>query len=297
MQDVRDEIASANGLRLHYREWNADATGGDLLLLHGLASTSHIWDLVAPDLPRELRILALDQRGHGESEQPDSGYDFPTIVDDLVGFLAAVGAGRPPVLVGHSWGASVVLAYAAAHSGQVAGVVLVDGGLSSPGERWSWDQTVERLTPPAIDGMRWTDLRDRMRSRAIPGDDPRIEAVMRSLFHVDEDGRIRRRFRVPNHMQVVRALWEHRPLEDLRLVTCPVLALPARQESDDPSWSAAKTQAAERAQQTHADLRVHWFEDTIHDVPLQRPVELAAEIRAFARALLDPADVGQPSGR
>ena len=295
MDAVRDEFVTVEGLRLHYRCWNADASAGDLVLVHGLASDGRIWDLVAPELPRDLRVLALDQRGHGESEQPETGYDFASVVGDLAAFLDAVGASTRPVLVGHSWGASVVLAYAAAHPGAAAGIVLVDGGLSSPGERWSWEQTVERLTPPSIDGVAWRDLWARMQSRAIPGDDPRVELVMRSLFHVDADGRVRRRFRIPNHMQVVRALWEHRPLDDLRRVTCPVLALPARRDGDDATWRDAKAAATERALQAHPDLRVRWFEDTIHDVPLQRPSDLAAEIGTFTLRLLESGRASAPA--
>ncbi len=296
MNAVRDAFVSANGLRLHYRLWNEDAVAGEVVLLHGLASTSHIWDLVAAELPPELRVLALDQRGHGESEQPDSGYDFATVVADLAGFIGAVGHQRAPILVGHSWGASVVLAYAAAYPDGAAGVVLVDGGLGSPGERWTWEQTVEHLTPPSIDGMFWSDLWKRMRSREIPGDDPGVEGAMRSLFHVDAEGRIRRRFRIPNHMQVVRALWEHRPIEDLQRVTCPVLALPAR-KGDDAGWSSAKLAAAERAAEVHPDFRLRWFEDTIHDVPLQRPAELAAEISSFVRGVVACAPTGRSASR
>ena len=270
-----------DGLRLHFQEWGSDdgPRPTTVVLVHGLGSTSHIWDLVGPQLAeRSLRVLALDQRGHGESGQPDTGYDFPTIVADLAGFLDAVGVDGPAVLVGHSWGASVVLHFAVAHPDRAAAIALVDGGTSSPGERWTWDEAETRLRPPDLDGITWSDLHVRMSRNNGAYVDPRAEAVGRSLFHIDADGRVTRRFRIPNHMQVVRALWEQRPAELLPQVRCPVLVLPARQSTETADLSSAKAAAAERVLRVHPNARVRWFENTVHDVPLQRPDELTAEL-------------------
>ena len=59
-----------------------------------------------------MRFVALDQRSHGESDQPDTGYDFRSVVDDLTAFIDGIGLTQPSVLVGHSWGASLVLHFA-----------------------------------------------------------------------------------------------------------------------------------------------------------------------------------------
>ena len=282
------------GLRLHFQEWGAGRAAGTVVLVHGLGSSSHIWDLTGPLLAQQsLRVVALDQRGHGESEQPASGYDFPSVVADLAGFMDATGIVEPAVVVGHSWGASVVLHFAVAHPNRTAGLVLVDGGTASPGERWTWAQTEQRLTPPDIDGQLWSDLHRRITSDNPAYVDPRAESVGRSLFNVDAEGRVSRRFRIPNHMQVVRALWEQRPAELLPRVTCPVLILPARQSSDAPEWRTSKVASVERALELQPRARVHWFEDTVHDVPLQRPEELADELQVFAQTVL-AARAGSP---
>ena len=217
---------------------------------------------------------------------PAAGYDFTSIVADLAGFLDGVGIDAPTVLVGHSWGASVVLHFGVAHPDRTAGIVLVDGGTASPGERWTWEETESRLTPPDIDGLLWSELHRRMTSDNPAYVDPRAEAVGRSLFNVDADGRILRRFRISNHMQVVRALWEQRPAELLPRIKCPLLILPARQSSDAPEWRSSKVASVERALELQPQARVHWFEDTVHDVPLQRPAELARELQAFAQLCL-----------
>jgi pimeloyl-ACP methyl ester carboxylesterase len=284
---VTDGFVDIGTLRLHYQEWGPPTAPGTVVLVHGVGSSCHIWDLTAPLLAdQSLRVLALDQRGHGESDQPASGYDFPTVVADLAGFVDAVGIDQPCVLVGHSWGASVVLHYGVAHPDRTAGVVMVDGGTSSPGERMTWAETEARLTPPEIDGLLWTDLYGRIAKNNGAYVDPRVETVGRSLFHVDADGLVSRRFRIPNHMQVVRALWEQRPAELLPKLSCPVLILPARQSSDAGDWLASKAATIQRALELQPAARVRWFEDTVHDVPLQRPEELAAELGAFVSEVL-----------
>lgn len=284
---MSDGFVKVRALRLHYQEWGQPSGPGTVVLVHGVGSSSHIWDLTGPLLAeRSLRVLALDQRGHGESDQPDSGYDFTSVVGDLAGFIEALGIGEAAVLVGHSWGASVVLHYGVAHPDRTAGVVLVDGGTASPGERWTWAETESRLTPPDIDGLLWSDLHGRMARNNGAYVDPRVEAVGRSLFHVDADGRVSRRFRIPNHMQVVRALWEQRPAELLEVLKCPLLILPARQSSDAPEWLASKAASVQRALELQPSARVRWFEDTVHDVPLQRPEQLADELQAFAQQVL-----------
>jgi pimeloyl-ACP methyl ester carboxylesterase len=284
---MSDGWVTVHGLRLHHQEWLPleQPSQPTLVLVHGLSSNCHIWDLVAPTLATRHRVLALDQRGHGESDQPESGYDFPSIVTDLAGFLDEVDAQGPLVLVGHSWGASVVLHFAVEHPESIAGLVLVDGGTSSPGERMSWDETLARLTPPEIDGLRWEDLRQRMTNNNGAYRDPRAEAVGRSLFHIDSDGRISRRLKIPNHLRILRSLWEQRPAELLPLLQCPVLLLPARQSSDQPEWQSNKKSAIERALAIQARSRVRWFEDTVHDIPLHRPDELAEELLTFAAQL------------
>jgi pimeloyl-ACP methyl ester carboxylesterase len=282
---MTDGFVEANGLRLHYQAWGPERAAGSVVLVHGVGSSSHIWDLTGPLLADQsaLRVVAPDQRGHGESDQPDSGYDFPSIVADLAGFLDSLGIDAPTVLVGHSWGASVVLHFGVTHPDRTAGIVLVDGGTGSPGERWTWAETESRLTPPDIDGQRWSDLHRRMTSNNPAYVDPRAEAVGRSLFNVDADGRVSRRFRISNHMQVVRALWEQRPAELLPQITCPLLILPARQSSDAAEWRASKVASVERVLELQPQARVRWFEDTVHDVPLQRPEELARELQAFCQ--------------
>src|SRR6266699_5408377 len=148
-----DGSVFANGLQLHYRRWSPPEPGSafpPILLLHGLASAARIWDLVAPLLAARGHVVtALDQRGHGESDKPNTGYDFATIVADDTAALKALAIERP-IIAGHSWGAMVALQYAATHVDNVTALVLVDGATDqfSLLPHWSRGHAMLDLAPP-----------------------------------------------------------------------------------------------------------------------------------------------------
>ncbi len=105
----RSRSVSANGIRLHYVDWGAPpSTDGEpmLFLLHGDMRTSRSWDAVARHLYKRFHVVALDSRGHGDSDWPDSGYTFAQRVDDLEAFADAIGM-RNAAAVAHSTGGLV----------------------------------------------------------------------------------------------------------------------------------------------------------------------------------------------
>ncbi len=284
-----DRAVPGDGVRLHARDWGTATAAPAVVLLHGLASNARIWDGVAAGLlaasPSGLRVVALDLRGHGESEQPDGGYDFPTVARDLQIALEALGIERP-LLVGHSWGASVALhvASSATSGGQVGrwltGLALVDGALQGISE-WpgmSRQMVRRRLAPPrfAVPLDDWLDQAGRWLPAGVAPTQGWVRDYLRAGVEVDGDNVARARFHFDNHMQVVDALYEQRPPELYPEVTCPVLLCPAGGQLVD-----GKREAVERATRLLPDARVTWFEDAMHDIPLQRPLELAAALAGF----------------
>lgn len=250
-------------------------------LVHGIASTRRIFDLVIPRLSRQHRVIAYDQRGHGESEKPERAYALSDFVDDLEEILRRHGVSRP-VLVGHSFGANVVLRHAVTRR-SARGLVLVDGGLVEMHSHLSWDDAVQRLLPPEDDpGLieRWI----REGPPFLPNK-PELVEMRRSLYEWTPGPR--KRLTRERHEHVLRALWEHDVHADLARVPCQTLILPSRRSRQtDPEQRMAvqKRQAAARAARL-PNIAVRWFEETLHDVPLHRPVELARTILAFASTL------------
>ncbi len=89
-----------SGVRLHAVHWDppADVAEADLtpwLLVHGLASNARLWDGVGRHLAGlGHRVVAVDQRGHGQSSKPDDGYDMTTVADDLALLIDVLGWDR-----------------------------------------------------------------------------------------------------------------------------------------------------------------------------------------------------------
>lgn len=120
-------VPVAAGIALHLLEWGA-RDGFPVLILHGGGQSAACWAEVCAHMPRELRCLVPDQRGHGESDwAPDGDYACEAQVADLVCLLDALEVVRCAV-VGHSMGGLNALRLAGTHAERVAAVVLVDVG-------------------------------------------------------------------------------------------------------------------------------------------------------------------------
>jgi pimeloyl-ACP methyl ester carboxylesterase len=281
MSTPSDCYIDLRGLPFHYRDWGGD--GRPVLLLHGLASTCHIWDLVAPLLAEDFRVVALDQRGHGLSAQVEDGFDFATVSGDAAAFIGFLGW-EQPVIAGHSWGADVALELAAAHPELASGLIFVDGGTIEPSARpgWTPEQAREDMAPPIFSGFTPEMMRSRVKEGARFGPNPSetvVEAVLAN-FRVLEDGTIQSQLRRENHLRIIDALWDHQPSQLYPTLQCPVLMLPARQSRPD---ALDRRFRREEAMAMAASLlpvsKTVWLENSIHDVPLQRPELVANTIR------------------
>ncbi len=280
-----EKFINANGLKFHLIDWGG--RGAWIVLLHGLASQAHIWDLVAPHLVDSFRLVALDQRGHGLTDKPDSGYDFASITNDLDQVLNALQVDRA-VLVGHSWGGNVALQYAVDHPKRATGLVLVDGGFLQVGDRMDWPEAEKTLEPPDLVGTPVDEFRANMKFWMGSAWSPEAEEITLHNFEVRADRTVAPYLRKSNHMQVVRALWEHRPSELWTRVQCPVLMVPAVASEPHDERTRDMLEAKHRnialAEGRLARSQTIWMNDTIHDIPLQRPQVLAAATKRFMEA-------------
>jgi lipase len=279
----RDLTLPGDRIRLAATRWQG--SGPPVLLLHGLASSRRFWNLVVPHLVG-LPLLALDQRGHGDSEQPDTGYDTPTVVQDALTALDAVGWSRV-VVVGHSWGASTALTLAATFPERVLAAVAIDGGLSTPRSTYTREQARTLLAPPrpAVPPDQVPDL---FRQGPLGAWwSPAVEDALLPIFGVGPDGLARPRFEFRNHMQVVDALYDYDPDSVWDRITVPTWLLVATPLADAPDhggreWADAKAEGARRAATRLRSPRVVTIGGGLHDVPLQWPALVAGAVRAAA---------------
>ncbi|MGO9454081.1 MAG: alpha/beta fold hydrolase [Candidatus Binataceae bacterium] len=114
-------------MRFHYLDWGT-AGRPPILFLHGGGLNAHTWDVVCLMLRPDYHCLALDQRGHGDSEwEPTSDYSHESQVGDVEGFIAKLQLAKP-LVVAHSMGGFAALGYALKHASSLGGLVLVDVG-------------------------------------------------------------------------------------------------------------------------------------------------------------------------
>ena len=95
----KSSFVNINGIRIHYLDWGGD--GPALVFLTGMGCSAYIFGQFAPRFTDNFHVLALDRRGHGDSDCPETGYDPDTLTDDLRQFLDALGIEKA-ILAGHS---------------------------------------------------------------------------------------------------------------------------------------------------------------------------------------------------
>jgi pimeloyl-ACP methyl ester carboxylesterase len=121
----RDRYLAINGLRLHYLDWGND-TDQPLLLLHGFMAHAHVWDSVALRFQSSYHVIALDQRGHGQSDwSKDRAYTLDDYFSDIALFMEALHL-ENVILMGHSMGGRHALFYAACVPYNIDRLILVD---------------------------------------------------------------------------------------------------------------------------------------------------------------------------
>ena len=96
-----------------------------MLLVHGWPETWYAWRLVMPALARDHQVIAVDQRGIGLSDKPETGYDTGTLANDMVALMDVLGHRRFAV-VGHDTGFAIGYALAADHPERVDRVALAE---------------------------------------------------------------------------------------------------------------------------------------------------------------------------
>ena len=121
-----DHNVDVNGLNIHYVDWGGDSNR-NLLLVHGQGGNARNWDHIALALRDEFRVVALDQRGHGESDHTREGYAVTAFASDLAEFAEKIGI-TPYSFVGASLGARNGISYAGDHSDHLKHFVCLDYG-------------------------------------------------------------------------------------------------------------------------------------------------------------------------
>jgi esterase len=261
-------------MRLHYLDWGNKHLP-PMVFLHGGALNAHTWDLVCLALRDEYRCIALDQRGHGDSDwSPDADYSMSAQLADTKGFVDTLGLDKF-ILVGMSLGAINSLAFAIAHPDRLNALVIIDAGpeIRRPGSSRIRDFVNGVADTVTIEGIIEKAL------QFNPRRDPTI--LRRSLMHAlrqQPDGSWkwkydRRRFQV---LDQEKHRSERAALADgLARITCPTLVV--RGGESDVFHEEDGIRLAQRL----PDGKFVTVPRAGHTVQGDNPKDLVAELRRF----------------
>jgi pimeloyl-ACP methyl ester carboxylesterase len=275
---VRDETIILDGLRFHYRDWG-DPEAPPVVLLHAYTQHARSWDTLARGLADRCRVLALDQRGHGESAWA-ADYHEMRFVSDLAGFVDALALDRV-ALVGFSIGGNAAGTYAALYPDRVARAVLLEcftAGDEPGDEPWYREMRAHlarlRTLPVAVADPDEAAAAFRPLAPYAPADE--LRQWMRAGLVQGEDGRWSwrydpafRRPGPPNRLVAPMPVLRRR----LAGVGCPVL-LPVGAESWMVEPTAQMATVMSQARVAPIPRAGHW-------VPLDNPVGFLATVQAF----------------
>lgn len=116
-------IADLDGVKIRYLD--NGGTGPVLICLHGTSMTAHAWGHLAASLKDAYRVIAVDMRGHGASDRPNTTYTIAEMAGDIAKLVEKLDL-RDVTLIGSSVGNQVAVSFVAAHPDRVAGLILSD---------------------------------------------------------------------------------------------------------------------------------------------------------------------------
>ena len=124
MIEPKFKTVKGDGVSINLAVW--EGHGKSILCLHGITANCRSWDMVASSLAPDFNVMAMDLRGRGLSDKPDTGYSLEFHSQDIIALLDDLSLNQV-VLMGHSLGAFIALGFAAEHPDKVDKLILVDG--------------------------------------------------------------------------------------------------------------------------------------------------------------------------
>jgi pimeloyl-ACP methyl ester carboxylesterase len=294
------------GLKLHYLEWGrADAP--PVLMIHGGLDHAWSWVEMAQTLAGDFRVLALDLRGHGDSDWSMGGdYHTHSFLGDIAAFARQV-IGRPTSLIAHSMGARLGLYFAGAVPGAVARMVALEG-LARPrmppvgdGENdsamraWLEARLARQAAGHVAQVGYWLDARatylrkparpyaslEEAVARLLEGDDKKLTPAQAFHFaktgmRAGADGRLTWKFDPTVKWHIGREVGEPQTRSYYANIDCPVLHI-----YGDQSWAYPPAPEDLACFRRHELVVIpgagHW-------VHFNNPGAVAAEVRRFLLA-------------
>jgi pimeloyl-ACP methyl ester carboxylesterase len=271
----QEKSASVGSLTLRYQEWG-EPTAPAVLMLHGFGVSGHMFDEFGDRASGSLRLIALDQRGHGDSDWAKDGeYSREAFVSDIEGFRETLGL-ESFILIGHSMGGLNAVTYAAQHPSRVRALVLVDVGPESAREGV---ENIVRFTrgPDLLEFDEFVEMAHRFNSRRSLEN---IRDRMRHRLKQTDDGKwtwkFDSRFRdKESTLKIGSEMSNDETWQLFRSVATPTLLIRGA-ESD-----VLTQETAERVVREMPNARLVLVPGAGHSVPGDNPDDFTASVREF----------------
>jgi non-heme chloroperoxidase len=261
---VVSRIRLQTGVTLEYSE-SGDQNGTPVIFLHGFTDSRHSFNYLVPALTGNIRSIVITQRGHGQSDKPDSGYSPEDFGDDLEAFMTARGL-QKAVIVGHSLGSTIAQSFALRYPSKVNGLVLMGTipYFKSNPALLGFGAQVALLNDP-VDHAFASDFRKSTLHLPIPG------SYLDSL--------INETLKVPSMVwkAVMQGLLEVNYSASLKSINAPVLIL----YGDKDNFSSITNQQQFRSSIPGAQLRV--YKGVGHALHWENPGQAGIDISAFVK--------------
>ncbi len=270
-----ERSVSVDGLKLAYQEWGSP-TAPPIVMLHGFGVSGHMFDEFAERMQDRYRLLAIDQRGHGDSDWSEDGdYSRDAFVSDVEGLRKALGLDRF-ILIGHSMGGLNSVAYTNAYPQHVRALVLVDVGPEAAKEGVD---NIVRFTrgPDELEFEEFVEMAHRFNQRRTLEN---IRERMRHRLKPTESGKwtwkFDKRFRQPDSgLKIGSSLSNDESWQLFRNISVPTLMIRGA-ESD-----VLTPEVAERCTREIKRSRLVLVSGAGHSVPGDNPDAFTEAVREF----------------
>ncbi|MBE9574634.1 MAG: alpha/beta hydrolase [Proteobacteria bacterium] len=243
-----------DGVEMQLAVWERMAE--TILCVHGISANCRCWDTMAEALAPRYQIIAMDLRGRGLSEKPPAGYSIAHHCQDIRVLLENLGVERA-VIMGHSLGALIAIAFGAQYPEKVESLILVDGGGKLSAEQTEKvfagiQPTLDRLGKVFPSSEAYLDLMKK--NPLLQPWSPALETYY--LYEIEEvDGGVRSRVQPEHIKEEAENLGNLNVAEFYPQIKCPVLILRATEGMLAPDDILLPKKVVERMLQEIPDAR------------------------------------------
>lgn len=287
---MESKFVQTADIRLHYLEWASN--GPPAVLLHGTGLCAQTWTPVAQALSSRFRVLALDMRGHGDSDKPQNGYGWNKIAGDLPAFLDALEMDNV-LLVAHSRGGGVAVIGGAQRADRISGAVLIEPNVpynypnptqSRDGRRLNFMEEQARRRRAVWDSREQMFQRYREADTFKSWREDTLRAYIEGGTRVREDGRVELKCPPEVEAQFYQVTPPDGMEEMVSRISFPVMLITRAGQGQFPQVSPA----FQLIEKTAPSFRHITVPNAGHFIPQEQPDAVVSAIWDFVGAAVRP---------